>query len=271
MKRFLNWVRSGGLRYWAMPVLWVLAVTIIAVIAFRGCNSHDSTMESAPLMSVGHNQPLDSISYEGFKVLYNSAWHLPACVAYELTGEHTDGPVPRYDDFWRDSTVSACPDADAFKGSGYDRGHMMPASDAKWNATIMRNTFRMTNICPQDHSLNEGAWQKLEEKVREWARRDGALIVLAGPVVTNDNTSQIGDDHVRVPHAFYKVVLAPQCTPVRAIAFIFPNQPCHGHLDDYATTIDKVESLTGLDFFAALPDDVENRIEAKCNLNPWIK
>ena len=37
----------------------------------------------------------------------------------------------------------------------------------------------------------------------------------------------------------------------------------------YAVTVRQVEQLTGLNFFAALPDDQENDIELQCDFAQW--
>ncbi len=52
---------------------------------------------------------------------------------------------------------------------------------------------------------------------------------------------------------------------VDAIAVIMPNSEKVKRTDwtDYIVTVDKVESVTGYDFFAYLSDDVENEIENK--------
>ena len=66
------------------------------------------------------------------------------------------------------------------------------------------------------------------------------------------------------------MVLAPKRNPMRAIAFICPNRACGGSLKSYAVSVDEVEKRTGMNFFNALPDDVENNIEASCNLYQWL-
>lgn len=68
----------------------------------------------------------------------------------------------------------------------------------------------LTNICPQNHSLNSGGWKRLEEKVRLWADRDSAVIVVSGPIVQGHiNRLESG---VAVPTGFFKVLLAPFAT-----------------------------------------------------------
>ena len=42
-----------------------------------------------------------------------------------------------------------------------------------------------------------------------------------------------------------------------------PNSAGHKPLKKYIVTVDSVEKRTNIDFFPALPDEVENRIEAE--------
>ena len=104
--------------------------------------------------------------------------------------------------------------------------------------------------------------------MREWARRDSALIVATGPIVDKDHRCIGGG--VAVPMAFFKVVLAPYSTPMRAIGFIYPNAAAPGRLQRYAVSVDSVERATGLDFFGCLPREVESEVESTCNLNQWL-
>lgn len=208
------------------------------------------------------------IEYKGFTVYFNSRYHIPNCVIYELTGKETEGEYPRYKNFLTDEQIPGCANPWDYTHSGYTRGHMAPAADMKWDREAMKESFYMTNICPQKASLNSGGWNKLEEKVRDWARRDSAIIVATGPILTPDMTT-IGESRVAVPKHFYKIVLAPYANPIRAIAFIYPNESSKGALKKYAVTVDDVERLTGIDFFHTLDDNEEKRIESKINLLQW--
>ncbi|KKK52962.1 hypothetical protein LCGC14_3099610, partial [marine sediment metagenome] len=71
-----------------------------------------------------------------------------------------------------------------YKGSGYDRGHIIPAADMKWSPDAMSASFFMSNMSPQDPSFNRGIWKKLEEQVREWAVGNREIYVVTGPVLT---------------------------------------------------------------------------------------
>lgn len=92
--------------------------------------------------------------------------------------------------------------------SGYDRGHMAPAADMKWNETAMEESFLLSNICPQIPELNRGRWKELEEQIREWVQRDSALLITCGPIVSTPRKT-IGRHEIVVPTRFFKVVAVP--------------------------------------------------------------
>lgn len=220
-------------------------------------------------VAMPHNTRSEIVQHTGYVVSHNSKWKIPNWVAYELTRREVAGTNPRNDEF--------CPDPDVrghkaqledYRGSGYDRGHMAPAADMKWSKKVMRESFYLSNMCPQNPSLNRGDWNDLEEKVRKWAKRDSAIIVVCGPIIPK-RPKTIGHGKVAVPTAFFKVVLSPYGGQTSAIGFIMPNEKCNAPLKTYARTIDEVEAATGFDFFAALPDDVEQSVEVGYSLDYW--
>lgn len=211
----------------------------------------------------------ERLSYAGMEVSFNPDLHIPNWVAWELTGDETDGQEARSNKFVADPTVAASATPDDYRNSGYDRGHMAPAGDMKWSREAMDETFYMTNICPQNKSLNTGAWKKLEEKSRQWAKRDSAIVIVCGPVVTDRLTEHIGANKVAVPKRFFKVILAPYAMPPRGIGFIMENSKIEGGMQRTAVSIDDVERITGLDFFYNLPDDIENAVESQNDFLKW--
>jgi endonuclease G len=209
--------------------------------------------------------------YEGFTLSFNSDNHTPNWVAWQLLGSETDGAAARSNKFWQDNDIEGCPNTKDYTKSGYDRGHLSPAADNKSSEARMNDCFVMANMCPQTHSLNDGAWKTLETKERLWAQRDSCIIIVAGPIYTKTDKERIGDIGVRVPSAFYKVIIAPYLPSPRGIGFIYPNMTSPGNMQNYSMTIDEVERITGLDFFYALPDDLENEIESKASFKEWNK
>ena len=231
--------------------------------------THYDNLETVKLTTAGRAEQI--IGYEGFIVSFNKENHTPNWVAWELLGDETEGNVPRGNKFWHDETVDGCAWHNDYKNSGYDRGHMSPAADHKWSEKAMYDCFAMSNVCPQDHSLNSGAWSTLENKSRQWAKRDSAIIVVAGPIYSDSDNKRIGDSGVRVPSAFFKVMIAPYVKKPRGIGFIYPNMVSPGNMQNYVMTIDDIEELAEMDFFVNLPDSLESEIEAVCSFKQWNK
>lgn len=220
-------------------------------------------------MEIPEETPEIMVDYEGFTVSFNPARHVPNYVVWELTAEKAGGSIRRKSSFQADGDVYGCPSLDDYRNSGFDRGHMAPAGDMKWSAEAMAHSHYLTNICPQDHSLNGGVWASLENKCREWAKRDSALVIVCGPVLSDRITRTIGRSEVAVPERFFKVVLAPYANPPRAIGFIMANGHVEGGMQAAAVSVDEVETITGFDFFKAVPDEIEDKIESEANFNRW--
>lgn len=213
------------------------------------------------------------VHYKGMTVDFNPELHIPNWVSWELTASETDGTVKRARNFKQDADVPGCALPQDYARSGYDRGHMAPAGDMKWDYDAMQETFFLTNICPQAKSLNTGAWKKLEEKCRQRAQADSAIIIVCGPVLTGDAPIKeyIGKTRVAVPKRFFKVVLSPYREEPCGIGFVMPNEYVKGGMQQCAVPIDSVEALTGLDFFSSLPDEVEEKVESECKFDQWSR
>lgn len=232
----------------------------------------NQSAEDLQMVSIPSKLPSKVKKYEGFIVDFNASNRTPNYVSWELLASETDGPYSRNGEkFWQDEDIKNCPRTSDYTRSGYDRGHMFPAADAKWSKEAMYQCFSMANITPQVHALNAGAWKTLEEKERLWAKRDSAIIIISGPIYQEADNLRIGDAGVRVPSAYFKVLFAPYVENPRAIAFVYPNEHCPGNMQNYSTSVDYVEELTGFDFFATLPDDIENKIESTFSFKEWNK
>ena len=153
--------------------------------------------------------------------------------------------------------------------SGYDRGHLAPAGDMKWSAKAMRESFYLSNICPQKPKLNRGIWKDLEEQCRMWALDNGSLLIVTGPVITGD-MKRLGKNRVAIPKAFYKVLCYHTEKGYKGIGFLFENRDYKDNsLKSMAIPIDSVEKATGIDFFPSIPDDQENEMEAAVDWSRW--
>ena len=146
---------------------------------------------------------------------------------------------------------------------------MCPSADCKWSEEAQLESFLFTNACPQVHGLNAGDWNEIEQQCRRWAKEYGGLYIVSGPVLyKKSRNKKIGKNKVTVPEAFFKVVLRMGDNP-QAIGFVYKNEAGDNPKSSYVNTVDEVERITGLDFFTALPDDVEYRVESKADLRAW--
>lgn len=209
-----------------------------------------------------------------YTVSFNKETNLPNWVAWKLDKVKLREKVSR-----KGYRFNPDPDLNArvavvtqdYSNSGYDRGHMCPAADSRWSGTAMKESFYMTNICPQHPNLNGGDWHELEEACRRWAAQ-GPIYIVSGPILYQKGPHKyIGKQHkVRVPEAFFKVILAGvEKGKPRAIGFIYKNAAGDRKLDAYVNSVDQVERITGIDFFPVLPDKVENAVEKTYNLKEW--
>jgi endonuclease G len=98
-------------------------------------------------------------------------------------------------------------------------------------------------------------------QVRNWAVEYDSMYVVTGPIFDSVMPT-IGPHRVAVPKAYYKVLLQKRNGNWEGIGFILPNSNTKVDYKDYATNIDKVEEITGLDFFWRINDNIETVIES---------
>ena len=229
---------------------------------------------------------------ERFGITYSLEWdnRLKAnrWTCYQLHAGNTMTNVKRNDDFKADSEVFNSSELSDYSGSGFSRGHLCPSADRLCSNTQNKQTFFLTNMQPQYQSHNGGLWSRLESQVRDYATDDSktgahcdtlyvvkaaTIADVASDALTENSTSGIyaenevdGYNKLIVPRYFYMALLHynKATDTYRAIAFwtkhLSTTQPV-GNLGDYAISINKLEELTGLDFFCNLPDDIENNVE----------
>ena len=207
------------------------------------------------------------IKHKYFTLSYNESHEQANWVHYKLNPSFLSGNTPRKDSFKSDPLVSTKSASKSdYRGSGYDRGHLVPAADMKYNSVAMLESFYMSNISPQNPSFNRGIWKRLESLVRGWGGKF-EIYISTGGVLSADNLGKIGRNRVTIPYSFYKVIYAPEKNIM--IGFLLQNKKQSGKLSSYAVTVDLIEKITGIDFFSELPDKLENKLESNVNLKNW--
>ena len=127
----------------------------------------------------------------------------------------------------------------------------------------MDKSFYLSNMCPQNGSLNSGRWNQIESKIHDFCTIQ-PIWVYTGPVFTSATSITIGADSVVVPDGFYKIVVFEKDSSTHAIAFYAANEaPVTGNVNrDFLVTIDYIESLTGLNFLNTINPNDETVIES---------
>ena len=212
------------------------------------------------------------VNHPYFVLSYLEEYEQAEWIAHVLTRERLEiDYVDRSNRFYADSLV---PSGSAtwydYRGSGYDRGHLVPAADLAFSDEAMHSSFMMSNISPQSRDFNKGIWRELESQTRIWAKKYKKLYVVTGPVLSRPIKGRIGKNRVAVPEAFFKVILDASEPERKGIGFILPNSISYDPIFEYAVSIDSVEILTGLDFFPELLEGaLEKKLEKNLNLDLW--
>lgn len=133
-------------------------------------------------LEIPNTSPRDIvITHAGYSLLYNETCKQANWVAYELTKEKTNKIFQRTNHFITDPQVkTGIADGRDYSGSGYDRGHLAPASDMGWSSTTMAESFYYSNMSPQTPGFNRGIWKSLEELVRNWAVENDTICIATG-------------------------------------------------------------------------------------------
>jgi len=264
-------------RKYTYPLLMMVVITLI-VLGEKYLDNQDKK-EEVQAGEVVKSQDLSFflpkaqgnsiVHHRYYSLSYDEPAEQAAWVAYTLTRDQLKPVEVSRPYFDIDAAVATgAADWRNYKNSGYDRGHLCPAGDRSFSTQAYNETFLTSNISPQLHEFNSGVWNRLENQVRDWARKYGNITVVTAGVLSKPLAS-IGDEQVAVPHAFYKIVLRKDASGYTCLAFLIPHSESDQDLKTFVVSVDSLESLTGIDFFPKLEDSEENRIEKAKLLKDW--
>lgn len=238
----------------------------------------DWTADDIPFQAIGYpitdeTTTLQLLYRRAYTVGYNTETLLPEWVIWQLTEEmattgisapshnyHEDNEVPR-------PRATESDYLGIYDQYGLSHGHMCPLADCKWNRKAATETNLLTNICPQEAGLNSGMWNQVEQACRRWAVKYGCVYIVCGPLLYKQEHMTIGEHHVVVPEAFFKVILRLGDMPA-CIGYVMKNGD-RGRKRNYINTLSQVELLTGLHFFPNLPDSIRLEIENIADEGMW--
>ncbi|MAX79826.1 MAG: DNA/RNA endonuclease [Crocinitomicaceae bacterium] len=228
---------------------------------------------------LGYGQELDFypiskgelITHTYYKLSYLEEHEQPEWVAYYLSPEMLHKVYDRKDAFGSDTSVStgSATYEDYKAAPGFDAGHLLPCRQMQFDCEAMAETFYMSNMSPQVSSFNRNKWAFLEKLERNMAWRNNGIYVVTGPVLSDIDTAIGISTKISVPKFYYKVFLSYHEENMKAIAFLLPNRKDPISLEDYVVSIDFLEAFTGIDFFPALEDSLENSLEKESVKALW--
>lgn len=214
---------------------------------------------------------------------YTSSWNrnrgIPNWVSYNLEATHF-GAQDRCDCFTFDPllpaefpryTTADYTDAGAFAGYGIDRGHLARSFDRTSGSLDNARTFYFTNIIPQAATVNQGPWALFENYLGAFAQSgDREVYIIDG--ATGSKGTLKNEGKITIPTHVWKVaVVLPRNQSLadvnnrntaQVFAVIMRNDPdVGGGWEQYQTTVDAVEALSGYDVLSLLPDELEVQLE----------
>ena len=185
---------------------------------------------------------------KNYAVIHSCSVKNPVAVMEHVSAEDVNGPAKRRDDFREDPAVRPeCRSTMAdYAGSGYDRGHLVPAANNTQNSEIMSESFFLSNMIPQVPGNNRGIWRILELQVRDSVRTTGQDLYVISGAVYAQGSKTIGNG-VAVPTQVFKIIINKRTGTVTA--FLMPNENLPvADLPKYKTTLQAVEQASGMRF-----------------------
>ncbi|MDX8392486.1 MAG: DNA/RNA non-specific endonuclease [Mariprofundaceae bacterium] len=148
-----------------------------------------------------------------------------------------------------------------YKGSGYDRGHLVASANQRETQLQNSETFLLSNMSPQKPEFNRRIWKYLENEIRNLDAQPEMLetYVICGPVFYFDRavecigTEDSNDVSIPVPHAYFKSILAENNRgSLKMWSFVLPNEEADQALEKFRVPTAHVEKIAGIKLWQRL-------------------
>jgi len=215
------------------------------------------------------SQPHEQIIHHKYYSLsYIEAYELASWVAYELTREEAQAKTEYKEKYRQDPDIkTGSATLKDYRDAGYVMGQLAHVEHMMMSEDAVMESFYLSNIVPHKLSFNKYVWNTLGALIKAWAYECGSLYIVSGPVLADAPFPTFGPSKVAIPERYYSVVL--DLADERGIGFVIRNSMSSDKLKQFAVSIDEVEKITGLDFFPALPDEEEEKIESTFEPGKW--
>ena len=253
-----------------------IILSALLCLSFNACGQSNTQQLDQPLEWPAVNYGQEVFVHTGYATLYNRETLIPDWVAYELTADEANpsNPEKGNENFRWDPETNGRHTAyreDYRNNDGWQRGHMAPKADMKWSGQAYEESFYMSNICPQNGTLNSGDWATTESLARRLAKQFGSVYIVCGPIIGTNKYGTLGDHKVVIPDAFFKAFLVKANGKYQSIAMVLPNDAEHHKPEDYWCTVNELEMLIGMDLFPGLDDRIEEKVEDSIDRTIWSR
>lgn len=186
------------------------------------------------------------IKHTNYETVFSKSKKYPVLVEWWVTKNMVTclTPLKRKDNFKPDPKLMEHTDLlKDYVGSGFDRGHMMPAADNLCQTQqIQDECFYFSNMSAQYHSLNAGDWKSLETYVRDEAKAQDSIKVWCGNI---GEIKKIGK--VSVPKQCWKVIYIKKQNVWKSYLFENDKSKPDG-IKNNEISLDSLEKITGFKF-----------------------
>lgn len=193
------------------------------------------------------SQNTQELCYEAFGVMHSGITKTPLWSAEILLRENLENKPPRKDVFHEESKLprNERSELSDFIHSGYDRGHLSPSADMP-TQSAQAESFTLANIIPQVHTSNAGVWSSIESATRYFAKKEGAIYVITGPLYLGKSVKSIGNG-VLVPTMIYKIIYSIK--QQKGAVYIVQNAASEAY---QIISIQELEKISGISYFPKL-------------------
>lgn len=254
-----------------------------------------TTSSLSDLYWITHKAEMGGREQRNYTMLYDPELYTSYWVAYPLCSDHMtsgrvdswgifDPKVPKDKQFSLSSGYGVNVYDGQVQTNYYARGHQIPNADRNNVAAMQEQTYYPTNITPQlQEGFNGGIWVDLESAVRSAVHAGDTVYVVTGAAFRKKGWAEEiktispsgGRPSLQVPNYYWKVLLkvkwnGSSINNAKAVGFWLEHRDdlrsSTSAYQNYTTTVDQIEAWTGFNFFANLPEALQNACE---NSSDW--
>ena len=198
------------------------------------------------IIHLSFSQDTVRLKHTNYTTVFSKSNKYPVIVEWWLTKAKVDceNKMARKDAFQPDPLLAKETDlADDYKGSGFDRGHMMPAAENLCQTPkVQEECFYFSNMAAQFHSLNAGDWKSVETLERDLASTNDSIHIWCGNIGV---LKKIGS--TSAPLKCWKVIHIKKTGEWKAYLFE-NNQSKPDGIQNNVVDVKEIQKLTGFKF-----------------------